>query len=294
MKITILFNKLALICLVLIQSGLAQAETNTTYYIPDAVGSPIAAMDEVGNVLWRKHYKPFGEELEQDEASKGNRIGYTGHVHDRDTGLTYMGARYYDPVIGRFMGMDPVGIDASNPVTMNRYSYANNNPYRYFDPDGRETNPVSGTNYITDAQLRTNASNLNVGKQGFTRTSNNWNKGFHNGVDIAASKGTPLVAPISGKVSTVDEENNPKGGNVIYITDKRGSTKVKIGMAHLGSISVKNGAFINEGDAIGTSGATGNASGLPKAEEHVHLSVRLNGKIVDPQKHFQNNPKTNP
>jgi hypothetical protein len=57
-------------CLLLLWAQLGVSETTeTTYYIPDASGSPVAAMDEAGNIKWRKHYKPFGEEIEQDEAS---------------------------------------------------------------------------------------------------------------------------------------------------------------------------------------------------------------------------------
>ena len=48
-----------------------------------------------------------------------------------------MQARYYDPVIGRFYSNDPVGYTAKNPVmSFNRYLYANNNPYKYTDPNG--------------------------------------------------------------------------------------------------------------------------------------------------------------
>jgi len=46
-----------------------------------------------------------------------------------------MQARYYDPVIGRFYSNDPVGF--SNVHNFNRYAYANNNPYKYVDPDGK-------------------------------------------------------------------------------------------------------------------------------------------------------------
>lgn len=48
-----------------------------------------------------------------------------------------MQQRYYDPIIGRFYSNDPVGFTASNPMMFNRYAYANNNPYKYRDPDGR-------------------------------------------------------------------------------------------------------------------------------------------------------------
>ncbi|WP_413889574.1 RHS repeat-associated core domain-containing protein [Candidatus Aalborgicola defluviihabitans] len=45
-------------------------------------------------------------------------------------------ARYYDPVLGRFMGVDPATVDPGNVHSFNRYAYANNNPYKYVDPDG--------------------------------------------------------------------------------------------------------------------------------------------------------------
>jgi uncharacterized protein RhaS with RHS repeats len=47
-----------------------------------------------------------------------------------------MQARYYDPVIGRFYSNDPIGF--RDVHSFNRYAYANNNPYKYVDPDGRE------------------------------------------------------------------------------------------------------------------------------------------------------------
>jgi uncharacterized protein RhaS with RHS repeats len=47
-----------------------------------------------------------------------------------------MQARYYDPVIGRFYSNDPIGFKSVH--SFNRYSYANNNPYKYVDPDGRD------------------------------------------------------------------------------------------------------------------------------------------------------------
>jgi len=52
-------------------------------------------------------------------------------------GLSYFGARWYDPELGRFTGIDPVDVDENNPHSFNRYAYANNNPYKYVDPDGR-------------------------------------------------------------------------------------------------------------------------------------------------------------
>ncbi|WP_254803653.1 RHS repeat-associated core domain-containing protein [Shewanella decolorationis] len=56
-------------------------------------------------------------------------------MQDKDLGLTYMQARYYDPLIGRFYSNDPVGF--WDVHSFNRYAYANNNPYKYVDPDGK-------------------------------------------------------------------------------------------------------------------------------------------------------------
>lgn len=49
-----------------------------------------------------------------------------------------MQQRYYDPDIGRFLSVDPVTADGDTGGNFNRYKYANNNPYRFTDPDGRQ------------------------------------------------------------------------------------------------------------------------------------------------------------
>ena len=121
-----------------------------TFVHTDILGSPVAETDESGNELWREHYKPFGEKIENSPESANNNVGYTGHIHDRDTGLTYMQARYYDPVIGRFYSNDPIGFRDIH--SFNRYAYANNNPYKYIDPDGRSAKLArSAFNVVRDA-----------------------------------------------------------------------------------------------------------------------------------------------
>ncbi len=113
-----------------------QADVLVTYYHNDLLGSPVAATDENGNLLWQEEYMPFGERVEKDPKSKNNRQWHTGKPLDDATGLTYLGARYCDSKIGRFMAMDPVGVDPVNMHSFNRYALVNNNPYKYVDPDG--------------------------------------------------------------------------------------------------------------------------------------------------------------
>ncbi|HET7630610.1 MAG TPA: RHS repeat-associated core domain-containing protein, partial [Candidatus Saccharimonadales bacterium] len=108
--------------------------TTVTYIYTDAQGNVIAKADDQGNIIARYTYRPYGT---QQSGPTNTGPGYTGHVHDPDTGLVYMQQRYYDPVVGRFISPDPVTPAPGNVFNFNRYVYANNNPLRYTDPDGR-------------------------------------------------------------------------------------------------------------------------------------------------------------
>ena len=119
----------------LLSSALACAQT-VTYFHNDVSGTPVLATDANGNVVWRENYRPYGERLNNPSAGSGNAIGFASKPFDSATGLSYMGARYYDPSVGRFMGVDAAPADPGSVHGINRYAYANNNPYRYVDPDG--------------------------------------------------------------------------------------------------------------------------------------------------------------
>ncbi len=105
------------------------------YQHTDALGSPVAVTNGSRAVLERREYEPYGKQL---APTPQDGPGYTGHVYDAATGLSYMQQRYYDPGIGRFLSVDPVTADGNSGGNFNRYWYANNNPYRFTDPDGRQ------------------------------------------------------------------------------------------------------------------------------------------------------------
>ena len=133
-----LVGRLITSVLALLLLGSTQAATLvfTTYYHNDHLGSPAAATDERNELLWRAHYRPYGERQENPADTPYGSPGYTGHVQDGSSGLVYMQARYYDPQLGRFLAMDPAGPQEEVPGSFNRYAYGLNNPYRYVDPDG--------------------------------------------------------------------------------------------------------------------------------------------------------------
>jgi RHS repeat-associated protein len=119
-----------------------------TYFHNDISGSPMLATDAGGNVVWKETYRPYGDRYNNQAAGANNKLWFAGKPYDSSTGLSYMGARYYDPVIGRFMGTDPKGVEPDNLHSFNRYAYANNNPYRYVDPDGHT--PIDVAFFIYD------------------------------------------------------------------------------------------------------------------------------------------------
>ena len=110
--------------------------TEVTYIHQDHLGSPVAATDAAGAIAWREDFTPYGEQLLRPFGNK-NDEGFTGHIADTASGLTYMQARYYDPLTGRFLSGDPVGFDEVNPSSFNRYAYSANDPINLIDPDGQ-------------------------------------------------------------------------------------------------------------------------------------------------------------
>ncbi|WP_295515644.1 RHS repeat domain-containing protein, partial [uncultured Stenotrophomonas sp.] len=126
-----------LCCVLLIGLGLspaAMAQTTVTYIHTDALGSVVAESDANGNVIKRYDYEPYGAVV-GGEVTDGP--GYTGHVSDSATGLSYMQQRYMDPQLGVFLSVDPVTAYEQPVGQLNRYRYASSNPYRFVDPDGR-------------------------------------------------------------------------------------------------------------------------------------------------------------
>lgn len=111
------------------------ATLDTTYYVNDALGSPAASINNSGALEWHRHYQPYGKEIDNKDTSV-NHTSFTGKKLYGDIGIVNMNARFYDPVVGRFMGYDPAPVTAENLFSFNRYAYANNNPMLYTDPTG--------------------------------------------------------------------------------------------------------------------------------------------------------------
>jgi len=117
----------------------------TYYYHFDALGSVVALTNSSGNTVEVYEYDVYGR-VGATDANHPNRFMFTGREFDKETGLYYYRARYYNPQIGRFLQTDPVGYK----VAMNLYLYCKNNPAVWIDSSGRETGRYPGYGIIGD------------------------------------------------------------------------------------------------------------------------------------------------
>ncbi|HEV7642794.1 MAG TPA: RHS repeat-associated core domain-containing protein [Pyrinomonadaceae bacterium] len=118
------------------------------YTTSDVVGSPRIITDKNGNLISRRDFMPFGEELTAGTPNRtveqkygyGDQIRkkFTGYARDEETGLDFAEARYYLNKHGRFTAVDPLLMSGKPdiPQTFNRYVYVGNNPLKRIDPSG--------------------------------------------------------------------------------------------------------------------------------------------------------------
>jgi RHS repeat-associated protein len=114
-------------------------------YISDALGSSRFVLrngvhDAESVTFFALTYEPFGTVV---QSSGFDRMTFAAEVKD-STGLVYLGARYYDPELGRFMALDPLIGTISSSQTLNRYVYCSNSPLIHTDPTGKFWHIIAG------------------------------------------------------------------------------------------------------------------------------------------------------
>jgi RHS repeat-associated protein len=177
--------------LALSMSGFARAQQNdtVTYVYTDPQGTPLAEADARGNIIATYDYAPYGTIV---LGKPPNGPGYTGHVDDPETNLIYMQHRYYDAATGHFISVDPVSPTEANIFNFNRYDYANDNPVRYIDPDGRTCTEANKTYTCQIDKVVTQVNGKNVTRNATAedhKTYAGLEKALTTAVNAAASSG---------------------------------------------------------------------------------------------------------
>lgn len=109
--------------------------SNPKYYLFNGHGDVVQLTGTDGNISKTYEYDAFGNEKNPDE-NDNNVFRYCGEYFDKETGTIYLRARYYNPVIGRFISEDTYLGNNSDPLSLNLYTYCANNPILYIDPSG--------------------------------------------------------------------------------------------------------------------------------------------------------------
>lgn len=133
----------------------ADAKNSVTYFLYNGHGDVVQTTDEAGTIQNQYDYDIWGNPTLTVETAE-NSIRYAGEYLDSETGLYYLRARYYDSYTGRFTSEDSYWGEDENPLSLNLYTYCENDPIRYTDPSGhkkvkaydKKNNNVNDVKYV--------------------------------------------------------------------------------------------------------------------------------------------------
>ncbi|MEV5605769.1 RHS repeat-associated core domain-containing protein [Streptomyces sp. NPDC052299] len=171
----------------------------------DHHGTSSLAIDATTQSVTKRYTTPFGASRATEPAIWPDDKNFLGKPADKATGLTHIGAREYDPVLGQFISVDPI-LEVDKHQTLNGYSYGAQAPTTNYDPTGTCLDPGDGhcrpgnstgdpDPVYTDPDPTTSGSSGSSGVTGTTGTN-------------GASDGSPTPSPSPG----IAPEPGPYGG----------------------------------------------------------------------------------
>ncbi|QUI24512.1 DNRLRE domain-containing protein [Vallitalea pronyensis] len=153
--------------------------STTFYYHLNGHSDVVALTDANGDIVAEYKYDAWGNIISQTGLmASENPFRYAGYKYDETIGLYYLMARYYDSKIGRFITRDTFyGFD-DNPLSLNQYSYTQNNPVMFTDPTGHYSFYISKSFYFgagSRLSARIRGYITNWGRKGNISYSLYWN-----------------------------------------------------------------------------------------------------------------------
>lgn len=229
----------------------------------DLQRSVIAMTDSARNLRGQATYSPWGE---SGNISRNTSFGYTGQRYDSETGLYYYKARYYNPVLGRFLSQDPLGY-ADN---VNLYAYVANDPLNYYDPSGLAMDAANGMAAEQWGLLY--GSNFAVGAEAYMVLGGGLNAAWKNGtLELTGKVGVGYGGGLSFDPNGVPSPHaQSSGSGVIARTVYDGSAQVGYGAGSVGltgrastgnAVTTKVGGDYTEYSRSGMSVDTGSRPG---------------------------------
>ena len=250
-----------------------ESQPATYYFATDHLGSSSVLTNQWGSYHERIEYLPYGEVWVEDASITINyRTPYkfTGKELDKETGLYYFGARYYDARIGRWISTDKylerylpikgsVELDnlpgmggVYNSLNLDLYCYVRGNPIVYLDPDGHVLKEFGEWLNKAGADINRAITNSSVVKELHrTDTSTGKKLAVAGGVSVgltAASIGSALAAPkmIGALLTTLGKE-----------AVKQGIKKATVSGTIQAGANVSSNVFVNKDTSVGGNITTG-------------------------------------
>ena len=267
--------------------GLLHHLGNTVCMFEDNNGDNIVKSDEV---IQRYYYYPFGAETKNapwtQQSTPSIRYQYNGKEKIDELGLGWndYGARNYDALLGRWMGVDAL---SEKMTGYNPYTFCFGNPISFIDLDGRIPWPLRGVSVVNKKDVADGGYNL---KNTVVRTSTyreirDVGTSPHIGIDYRASVGTDFYSLGKG---VVKEIGKMKSGIQYISVEYEGGDVIRF--LHISKVAddIKKGSTVFEGQILGQSGNTGqykNRKGeIVNYPPHLHADgVDKNGKSIDPE-----------
>jgi RHS repeat-associated protein len=204
-------------------TGIGLPETDIFYFHPDHLGSTSYITGKNGEITQHCEYIAFGEVLfEEHQNSFSSPYLFNGKELDRETNLTYYGARYLDMKTSLWLTVDPL---AEKYPTESPYMYCGNNPIIYIDPDGREKIVVVGDQEGSPNSDRKNRDN-NTGYKYKENSRHFLQAGLDSARKYKKNAGDEMVTMIiykgqytSDELKLYQEAGTKSGINVKVISD---------------------------------------------------------------------------
>jgi RHS repeat-associated protein len=192
------------------------ADNSVKYYFSEHLGSASVIADDHGTVKEESDYYPYGGEV-VITSNDPNHYKFTGKERDSESGLDEFGARYYASSLGRFMIPDwaakPTSVpyaNFGNPQSLNLYSYVQNNPTTFGDPDGHlfwdwpqggvkpsQVEQAAEAKNLTEADVLSGHGGDRNSEANMPNVSSNdnYHADFRDGATITYSNGVPPMQP---------------------------------------------------------------------------------------------------
>jgi RHS repeat-associated protein len=247
------------------------AAKGTTTIVPDAHGTGFIQVDQSTNTLTRRYTDPYGN------IRSGGTFRGDHRFLDKPTdtsGLTAISARYYDPVLGRFISVDPL-MDLTNPQQWNAYAYSSNNPTTWSDPTGL----IQWDNGAPGSAPKQEA----IDKANHRSPGTSARRGSGSGAGCMVS-GTCDPAYLAGPSSNPEYIASARDYNARHPVQRVISTTLSSMLPVFGLVMHDCGPTGSEADcAVGAAlGGLGAAGRLPKAVDNAVDAARAAERAIGP------------